>query len=119
MKIDLLKSWDDPNVSSAMTAYNIGMLRIAAETENVKYILAKINELYHAAKSEAGENVRRSNLLIDGVVYNLLRLGRTESDFNGWPTIRGPRPDGVVPDIRNIEIERVHLIKALSLLRKL
>lgn len=122
MKIKLVKYWNNPNVSAAMTAYNLGMLRVAAETENVMYILSKINELYIQAKSDgkAGvTHVTESKRLIDDVIYKLIRLGSHKSDFQEYPTIYGPRTDGSLPDIRNIEIARAHLIQALTPVRYL
>jgi hypothetical protein len=117
MKVKLAKSWDNCASSTAMTAYNLGMLRVAAETESVMYILAKINEIYAEAKKDnktGGVYAIQLKLLIDDVVYKLLRLGVCKSDFKGWPTIHGPRADRYIPDIRTIKIERVHLIKALT-----
>lgn len=117
MKVKLIRHWDNCAASVAMTAYNLGMLRIASETENVTYILSKINELYSFAKRGVitGEVLHdESKRLIDDVVFKLLRLGVCGSDFNGWPTIYGPRADGYIPDIRTIKIERIHLIKALT-----
>jgi hypothetical protein len=117
MKVKLAKCWDNCASSTAMTAYNLGMLRVAAETESVMYILVKINEIYASAKKWDKTDIHSTQikLLIDDVVYKLLRLGNYgESDFKEWPTIYGPRSDGYIPDIRTIKIERVHLIKALT-----
>jgi hypothetical protein len=117
MKVKLATCWDNCTSSTAMTAYNLGMLRIAAETESVMYILAKINEIYAWAKKDnkTGDVYAiQLKLLIDDVVYKLLRLGTSKSDFKNWPTIHGPRADRYIPDIRTIKIERVHLIKALT-----
>jgi hypothetical protein len=117
MKIELIKHWNNPNESVAMTAYNIGMIRFAAETQKIQYILSKIDELYKSAKNDGiTENgwVSSSKRLIDDVVHKLLRLGSYDSDFYGWPTVYGPRTDGHIPNITDIKIERKHLIKALT-----
>jgi len=123
MKIELIMHWDDPTASVAVTAYNLGMIRIAAETENIMYILSKINELYNSLKNkkEDGSNtpVVYSKRLIDDVIHSLIRLGSCESDLKEYPTIYGPRPDGVIFDVRTIKIERVHLIRALKPIRHL
>ena len=122
MKIILATHWDCPNSSAVMTAYNIGMLRFAAETVSVEHVVSKINELYQSAKNEplCGDvPIPESKLLIDDVISELLRLGHNNSDFYGWPTISGPRSDGFTPDIRNIKIDRKHLIRALTPIRRL
>ena len=117
-KINLITSWRNPASSYQMVAYNLGILSMASYTHEVKYVLSKLQELYSKLKNDGtpGEmKVTPENLLIDAVVYDILRLGKYDiSLWFSWPTINGPREDRSVPNLVSVEIERVHLIKALT-----
>lgn len=118
-KINLITSWRNPASSYQMVAYNLGILSMAAHTHEVKYVLSKLQEIYFHLKNVDGTpgemKVTPENLLIDAVIYDILRLGSYDLDqWFSWPTINGPREDRSVPNLVTVDIERCHLIKALT-----